>query len=90
VNIRGNDLECGRIGGVNSGIRGGSPRKKHGGHNSGHGEGGLTRRYKTQLSMATWRGYANLLLDRTKYVGMGQAAPKRAHIILTTRDKGDA
>ena len=38
----------------------------------------LRRRYKTQLSMAAWRGYANLLLDRTKYVSSDQSAPNRA------------
>ena len=31
----------------------------------------LRKRYKTHLSMAAWRRYANLLLDRTKYVGTG-------------------
>ena len=31
----------------------------------------LLRRYKTQLSMAAWRGYANLPLYRTKNVGTG-------------------
>jgi hypothetical protein len=31
----------------------------------------LKRRYKAQLSMASWRGYANLILDRTKYIGDG-------------------
>jgi hypothetical protein len=30
----------------------------------------LRRRYKTHLSMAVWRGYANLILDRVKYVGI--------------------
>ena len=29
----------------------------------------LRRRYRTQLAMAAWKGYANLLLDTTKYVG---------------------
>jgi hypothetical protein len=29
----------------------------------------LRRRYRTPLSMAVWRGYANLILDRVKYVG---------------------
>ena len=29
----------------------------------------LRRRYKTQLAMAAWKGYANLMLDMTKYVG---------------------
>jgi hypothetical protein len=36
------------------------------------------RRYMTQLSMAAWRGYAELLLDRTKYAGTGQIAPNMA------------
>jgi hypothetical protein len=31
----------------------------------------LKRRYKAQLSMASWRGSANLILDRTKYAGEG-------------------
>ena len=31
----------------------------------------LRRRYMTQLSMAAWRGYANLLLDMTKYADSG-------------------
>ena len=35
------------------------------------------RRYKAQLSMAAWRGYANLLLDRTKYVGRGEAVANK-------------
>ena len=33
----------------------------------------LRRRYRSQLSMAAWRGYANLSLDRTKYVGTNLA-----------------
>jgi hypothetical protein len=40
----------------------------------------LRRRYKTQLFIATWRGYANLLLVRTKYVGSGQAVHNKAQI----------
>jgi hypothetical protein len=35
----------------------------------------LRKRYRTRLSMATWRGYANLFLDRTKYVGTCHIAP---------------
>ena len=31
----------------------------------------LKRRYRPQLAMAAWKGYANLVLDRTKYVGTG-------------------
>jgi hypothetical protein len=49
----------------------------------------LRRRYKAQLSMAAWRGYANLLLERTKYVRMGQAAPNGAQIRYAMRDRGD-
>ena len=40
----------------------------------------LRRRYMTQLSMAAWMGYANLLIDRTKYVDSGQPTPNRAQI----------
>jgi len=29
-------------------------------------------RYRAQLSMAAWRGYANLIVDRTKNVGTGR------------------
>ena len=29
----------------------------------------LRRRYRPKLSLAIWRGYANLILDRVKYVG---------------------
>ncbi len=29
----------------------------------------LKRRYITHLSMASWRGYANLTLDSTRYAG---------------------
>jgi len=40
----------------------------------------LRRRYKSQLSIATSRGYANLVLDMTKYVGTGESGTNRAHI----------
>ena len=36
------------------------------------------RRYKTQLATTAWRGYANLILDRTKYVGTGAAWANKA------------
>jgi hypothetical protein len=42
----------------------------------------------TQLSMAAWRGYANLLLDRTNYVGSGQSSPNKAHIQQDMRGGG--
>jgi hypothetical protein len=38
----------------------------------------LRRRFMTQLSMAVWRGYANLILDRVKYVGIGRLGPNKA------------
>jgi hypothetical protein len=49
----------------------------------------LRRRYTTQLSMAAWRGYANFLLHRTKYVGSGQSAPNMAHVRQDMRGTGD-
>ena len=49
----------------------------------------LRRRYRVQSSMATWRGYANLLLDKTKYVGTCQATPNRAQIKQDMRGRGD-
>ncbi len=30
--------------------------------------------------MAAWKGYANLVLDRTKYVGTGTTGHNRAHV----------
>jgi len=40
----------------------------------------LKRRYRTQLAMPTWKGYANLVLDRTKYVGTGITGHNKAHV----------
>jgi len=37
----------------------------------------LKRRYNTQLTTAAWKGYANLVLDRTKYVGTGEQGSPR-------------
>ena len=33
---------------------------------------------KAQLSTAVWKGYANLILDRVKYVGAGRLGPNKA------------
>jgi hypothetical protein len=38
----------------------------------------LKRRYMAQLSTAVWRGYAKLILDRVKYVGIGRLGPNKA------------
>ncbi len=38
----------------------------------------LRRRYRTQLAMAAWKGYANLVLDRTKYVETGTTGHNKA------------
>ncbi len=40
----------------------------------------LRRRYIAQLSIAAWRGYANLILDMPKYFGIGQAGANMAQI----------
>jgi hypothetical protein len=50
----------------------------------------LRKNYKAQLSIAVWRGYANLLLDMTKYVGTDRAAPIRAHVRQEMKTRGDA
>jgi hypothetical protein len=39
--------------------------------------------------MATWRGYANLMLDRTKYVGDGIEALNMDQIMLGMIDIAD-
>jgi len=49
----------------------------------------LRRRYRTQLSMAARKGYANLVLDRTKYVGTGRTGSNRAQIRQEMVDGGD-
>jgi len=38
----------------------------------------LRRRFRAQLPMASWRGYAKLVLVRTKYVGTGRTGTNRA------------
>jgi len=38
----------------------------------------LKRCFKTQLSLAVCRGYANLILDRVNYVGTRRLGPNRA------------
>jgi hypothetical protein len=49
----------------------------------------LRRRYMTQLSMAVWRGYANLILDRVKYVGIGRLGPNKAQVRAETQERAD-
>jgi hypothetical protein len=50
----------------------------------------MRRRYKTQLSLEVWRGYANLLLDMTRYVGTLLTTTNMAHIGMEMGDKGDS
>jgi hypothetical protein len=38
----------------------------------------LRRRYKTQLATTAWKGYANQILEMTKYVGTGTAWANKA------------
>ena len=42
-----------------------------------------------QLSLAAWRGYANLILDRTKYVGTWKASANKAKIRMEIRNRGE-
>ncbi len=49
----------------------------------------LRRRYMTQLSMVVWRGYANLILDRVKYVGRGRLGPNKAHVRAEMQERAD-
>ncbi len=42
--------------------------------------------------MAAWKGYANLVLDRTKYVGTGTTGHNRAQVrqeMITRADAGE-
>ena len=50
----------------------------------------LRRRYKAHLSMAVWKGYANSVLDRTKYVGTGRTGSNRARIRMDMLGRSDA
>jgi hypothetical protein len=50
----------------------------------------LRRRYIAQLSLAAWRGYANLVLDRTKYVCTGRTGTNRAQIRQDVIGRADA
>jgi hypothetical protein len=49
----------------------------------------LRRRFKTQLATAAWKGYANLMLDRTKYVGTGTTGTNKAQIRRVMIDRAD-
>ncbi len=40
--------------------------------------------------MAVWRGYANLILDRIKYVGMWHTCVNEAHVRAEMQGKADA
>jgi hypothetical protein len=49
----------------------------------------LKRRCRAQLSMASWRGYANLILDRTEFVGDGIEGLNRDKIRLGMIERAD-
>jgi len=41
----------------------------------------LRRRYKTQQATSAWKGYANLVFDKTEYVGMtGTGGANKAQV----------
>ena len=50
----------------------------------------LRRRFRAQLSVAAWRGYANLVLDRTKYVVHGVGGATREQVRQAMVDRDDA
>ena len=41
----------------------------------------------TQLAMTTWKRYANLVLDKVKYVGIGAVGSNKAHTSNMWNDK---
>ena len=41
------------------------------------------------MSMAVWRGYANLILDRVKYVGIGRLGPNKAQVRVEMQERAD-
>jgi hypothetical protein len=49
----------------------------------------LKRSYMAQLSMASWRGYANIILDRTKSIEDGIEGPNRYQIRLGMIERAD-
>ncbi len=49
----------------------------------------LRKRYMTQLSMDVWRGYANLIMDRVKYVGAGRLGPNKAQVRAEMQERAD-
>ncbi len=49
----------------------------------------LRKRYRTQLSMDVWRGYANLIMDRVKYVGAGRLGPNKAQVRAEMQERAD-
>ncbi len=49
----------------------------------------LRRRYITQLATAVSKGYANLILDRVKYVGTGRMGPNKAQVRAEMQDRAD-
>ena len=49
----------------------------------------LRKRYRTQLGMAAWRGYVNLVLDRITYVGTWTTGSNKARVRHETRERAD-
>ena len=51
----------------------------------------IRRRFMARIAMASWRGYANLILDRIKYVGTGSTTNRAQwrHHMVVRGDRGD-
>jgi hypothetical protein len=41
------------------------------------------------LSMAVWRGYANSILDRVKYVGIGRLGPNKVQVRAEMQERAN-
>ncbi len=49
----------------------------------------LRRRYRTHLSTTAWKGYANLILHRAKYVGTERMRPNKAQVRAERQARAD-
>jgi hypothetical protein len=49
----------------------------------------LKRRYRTQLTVSVWKGYANLILYKVKYVGSGRLGPNKAQVRAEMQERVD-
>ena len=87
--IRGGKYQCRGICGASSGVW-----NRANGHDNGISyveavKAAMRRRYMTELTTEAWKGYANMMLDRTKYVGTGAAGTNKAQVRQAMVDRAD-